>query len=55
MDNVQKSAYTEGLEAFTNGMSVKQIPYSKLSENGISWMRGWYTARFGMMLSGKNL
>lgn len=51
--NQDKTPYTEGLEAFIAGMKITQIPYSKLSEKGISWMRGWHTAQYGQMMNGK--
>lgn len=52
-NDVVISAYSEGQDAFIAGKPLMSIPYAKLSEKGISWMRGWHTARFGKMLSEK--
>ena len=47
--------YQQGREAYEAGEKMSSLPYSRLSEQGASWLRGWNTARYGHLLSNSNL
>jgi ribosome modulation factor len=46
--------YEQGQKAFLDGKSDKANRYNFMSEQWMSWLRGYNTARHGKMLSDNN-
>lgn len=44
-----ESIMKEGAQAFTEGLDKDAVPYSKYTDNGRLWLRGYVNAEYGSL------